>query len=163
MGSVYSLSELVQQRQVWKDQKQTVVFTNGVFDILHRGHAEYLAASKTLGEILIVGVNSDASVKRLKGPARPVVPEEDRAFLVSQLACVDAVSLFDQDTPFDIISAVVPDVLVKGADWAVNDVVGKNIVEAAGGKVLTIPLIPNRSTTNIIERILKGISGGHVS
>jgi rfaE bifunctional protein nucleotidyltransferase chain/domain len=163
MGSVYLLNDLIRQRKVWKKQKKTVVFTNGVFDILHRGHAEYLAASKSLGDVLVVGVNSDASVRRIKGPARPVIPEADRAFLISSLACVDAVSLFDQDTPFDIISAVVPDVLVKGADWAVDDVVGKDIVETAGGKVLTIPLIPNRSTTNIIDRILKGTSGGHDS
>ena len=153
MGQAFSLSELIQQRHAWKSGRKRVVFTNGVFDILHRGHAEYLAAAKSLGDILIVAVNSDASVRKIKGPLRPVVSESDRAFLVAQLVPVDAVCIFDQETPLEIISALLPDVLVKGADWKVNDVVGKDIVERAGGKVLTVPLVPQRSTTNIIARI----------
>jgi len=155
MGKVYSLSELARVRQEWKTRGRTVVFTNGVFDILHRGHVEYLTAAKTLGDLLIVGINSDSSVKKIKGPLRPVVPEEDRAYLVSQLAAVDAVCLFAEETPYEAIRALKPDVLVKGADWKVEDVVGKDVVEASGGRVLTIPLVPQRSTTNIIERIGK--------
>jgi D-beta-D-heptose 7-phosphate kinase/D-beta-D-heptose 1-phosphate adenosyltransferase len=158
MGKVYQLEELMRQRAAWKAERKTVVFTNGVFDILHRGHAEYLAASRTLGDVLILGMNTDASVRRIKGHLRPVIPESDRAYLVSQLVSVDAVCLFDQDTPIDIISALVPDVLVKGADWNVDAVVGKDVVESAGGRVLTIPLIPNRSTTNIIAVIQERFS-----
>ena len=158
MGRVYQLAELIQQRAAWKSEGKTVVFTNGVFDILHRGHAEYLAASRTLGDVLILGMNTDASVRRIKGPLRPVVPENDRAYLASQLVSVDAVCMFDEDTPIDIISALVPDVLVKGADWSVDAVVGRDVVEAAGGRVLTIPLIPNRSTTNIIAVIQQRFS-----
>jgi rfaE bifunctional protein nucleotidyltransferase chain/domain len=153
MGRVMTLDELVDQRAEWKAFGLSVVFTNGVFDILHRGHVEYLTASKKLGDILIVGMNSDASVKRIKGPLRPVVPEADRAYIISQLVCIDAVCLFGEDTPIDIISAVVPDVLVKGADWNINAIVGKDVVEAAGGSVRTIDFIPDRSTTNIIETI----------
>ncbi len=153
MGRVYTLKELVEQRAEWKAFGLSVVFTNGVFDIVHRGHVEYLNASKKLGDILVVGMNSDASVKRIKGPLRPIVPEADRAYIVSQLACIDAVCLFEEDTPITIISAVVPDVLVKGADWNINAIVGKDVVEAAGGTVQTIEFIPDRSTTNIIDII----------
>ena len=159
MGKVFSLVELTGVRRGWKSDRKKVVFTNGVFDILHRGHVEYLTAAKSLGDVLIVGVNSDASVKRIKGPLRPVVSQGDRAFLVSQLVPVDAVCLFDQDTPQEIISDLLPDVLVKGADWAVDQVVGKEIVERAGGKVLTIPLVPQRSTTDIIARIRELYAG----
>jgi rfaE bifunctional protein nucleotidyltransferase chain/domain len=158
MGAVYTLDALKEQRACWKDSGDTVVFTNGVFDILHRGHVEYLTASKKLGSVLIVGMNSDASVRRIKGPLRPVVPESDRAYILSQLVCVDAVCLFEQDTPIDIISALVPDVLVKGADWAVDAIVGKDVVEAAGGTVRTIEFVPNRSTTNIIEIVKERFS-----
>jgi rfaE bifunctional protein nucleotidyltransferase chain/domain len=153
MGQVFSLSELIQQRHTWKSSRKKVVLTNGVFDILHRGHAEYLAAAKSLGDVLIVAVNSDASVRKIKGPLRPVVSESDRAFLIAQLVPVDAVCIFDQETPMEIISALLPDVLVKGADWNVSEVVGKDVVERSGGKVLTVPLVPQRSTTNIIARI----------
>jgi rfaE bifunctional protein nucleotidyltransferase chain/domain len=153
MGQVFSLSQLIQQRHAWKSSRKNVVFTNGVFDILHRGHAEYLAAAKSLGDVLIVGVNSDASVRKIKGPSRPIVNENDRAFMLAQLVPVDAVCIFDQETPLEMITALLPNVLVKGADWNVNDVVGKDVVERAGGKVLTVPLVPQRSTTNIIARI----------
>jgi D-beta-D-heptose 7-phosphate kinase/D-beta-D-heptose 1-phosphate adenosyltransferase len=153
MGQVFSLSELTQQRLTWKSNRKKVVFTNGVFDILHRGHVEYLAAAKALGDVLIVAVNSDASVRKIKGPLRPVVGESDRAFLIAHLVSVDAVCLFDQETPLDIISTLLPDVLVKGADWNVNEVVGKDVVERSGGKVQTVPLVPQRSTTDIIARI----------
>lgn len=153
MGRVLTLDELVVQRAEWKAFGLSVVFTNGVFDILHRGHVEYLNAAKKLGDVLVVGMNSDASVRRIKGPLRPVVPESDRVYIISQLACVDAVCLFEQDTPIDVIAAVVPDVLVKGADWNIDAIVGKDVVEAAGGTVQTIEFIPNRSTTNIIAII----------
>lgn len=153
MGRVVTLQELIEQRAEWKEFGLSVVFTNGVFDILHRGHVEYLNASKKLGDVLVVGMNADVSVKRIKGPLRPVVPEKDRAYIISQLACVDAVCLFCEDTPIKIISAVLPDVLVKGADWNINAIVGKDVVEAAGGVVQTIEFIPDRSTTNIIDII----------
>jgi D-glycero-beta-D-manno-heptose 1-phosphate adenylyltransferase len=153
MGKVFSLSELIEVRLRWKSSRKKVVFTNGVFDILHRGHVEYLAAAKSLGDELIVGINSDASVRKIKGPRRPVVVESDRAFLVSQLVPVDAVCIFEQETPYDLISALIPDVLVKGADWKVDDVIGKDVVERSGGKVLTLPFVPRHSTTLVIERI----------
>jgi rfaE bifunctional protein nucleotidyltransferase chain/domain len=153
MGKVFSLSELIEVRLRWKSSRKKVVFTNGVFDILHRGHVEYLAAAKSLGDKLIVGINSDASVRKIKGPRRPVVVESDRAFLVSQLVPVDAVCIFEQETPYDLISALIPDILVKGADWKVDDVVGKDVVERSGGKVLTLPFVPRHSTTLVIERI----------
>jgi rfaE bifunctional protein nucleotidyltransferase chain/domain len=153
MGKVFSLSELIEVRLRWKSSRKKVVFTNGVFDILHRGHVEYLAAAKSLGDKLIVGINSDASVRKIKGPRRPVVVESDRAFLVSQLVPVDAVCIFDEETPYDLISALIPDILVKGADWKVDDVIGKDVVENSGGKVLTLPLVPRHSTTLVIERI----------
>ena len=160
MGKVFSLAELIEVRLLWKSAGKKVVFTNGVFDILHRGHVEYLAAAKSLGDELIVGINSDASVKKIKGPRRPVVEESDRAFLVSQLVPVDAVCIFDQDTPYDMISALRPDLLVKGADWKVEDVVGRDVVESSGGKVLTLPFVPRRSTTLVIERIKELYAGG---
>ncbi len=143
-------------REVAKLQKQgeKVVFTNGVFDIIHRGHVEYLNRARELGDCLIVAVNSDASVKRIKGEKRPIVPEADRAFVVSNLKCVDYVCVFGEDTPYEVIKLLHPDVLVKGADWKVEDVVGKDIVEGRGGKVATIEFVMGRSTTNIINKIL---------
>jgi rfaE bifunctional protein nucleotidyltransferase chain/domain len=158
MGKVYTLQSLVEQRTLWKKQQKKVVFTNGVFDILHRGHVEYLSKAKSMGDILIVGLNNDASVKRIKGELRPIVSEEDRAFVLSQLVCVDAVCLFEEDTPLDIISAIIPDILVKGADYNIDAIVGKDVVERAGGTVQTIEFIPNRSTSNIVETIVNRFS-----
>ncbi len=154
MGKVYTQSLLAEQRKLWKDQGLTVVFTNGVFDILHRGHIEYLTQARALGGRLIVGMNSDASVKRIKGELRPIVQQEDRAFILSQLVCVDAVSLFDEDTPYNIISLLLPDILVKGADYSLDAIVGKDVVEHAGGKVQTIEFVPDRSTSNIVDTIV---------
>lgn len=154
MGKVYTKLDLVKQRKEWKRQSKKVVFTNGVFDILHRGHVEYLSAAKKLGDILVVGVNSDASVKRIKGPLRPIVNEYDRAFMLSQLACVDAACLFDEDTPFELIAALLPDVLVKGSDYTVDTIVGRDVVEQSGGIVQTIEFVPDRSTTSIVETIV---------
>jgi rfaE bifunctional protein nucleotidyltransferase chain/domain len=158
MGKVYTQNELAQERLKWKQHHQKVVFTNGVFDILHRGHAEYLNAARQLGDILIVGVNSDASVRKIKGPLRPIVPDHDRAFLLSQFAAVDGVALFDEETPFAIISLLLPDILVKGADYSLDTIVGRDVVEAAGGIVQTIPFVPNRSTTNIVDIIVSRFS-----
>ena len=137
-----------------------VVFTNGVFDVLHRGHVEYLASARALGDVLVVGLNTDASARRLgKGPDRPVNPEDDRAYVLAGLAAVDYVTLFDEDTPRALITALLPDVLVKGGDYTRDTIVGADEVEAAGGRVEVIPLLPGRSTTSILERVRRG-SGG---
>lgn len=153
MGSILSRDDLVSVRRQLKTAGKRVVFTNGCFDILHRGHVDYLQKAKSLGDVLVVGINTDASVRRLKGNGRPIVEEEDRAAVVAALAAVDYVCLFDEDTPHELIRAVVPDILVKGADWSVNDIVGKDVVEGAGGSVHTIEFLPDRSTTKIIEKI----------
>jgi D-beta-D-heptose 7-phosphate kinase/D-beta-D-heptose 1-phosphate adenosyltransferase len=153
MGEVVAHTELLKIRERLKREGKKIVFTNGVFDIVHRGHVEYLTKAKALGDVLFVGINTDASVQRLKGPQRPVVCQDDRAFVLAALRAVDYVCLFDEDTPYNLIKAVVPDVLVKGSDWAIDAIVGKDIVEAAGGKVQTIDYVPDRSTTNIIQKI----------
>jgi rfaE bifunctional protein nucleotidyltransferase chain/domain len=134
-------------------QGKRVVFTNGVFDILHPGHVRYLATARSHGDALIVAINSDRSVKAIKGPERPVNTEADRAEVITALACVDAAVVFDEDTPHDIINAIQPDVLVKGADWAADEIVGRAEVEAAGGRVMRVPLVPGRSTSAIVARI----------
>jgi rfaE bifunctional protein nucleotidyltransferase chain/domain len=130
-----------------------LVFTNGCFDILHRGHVEYLARARALGDRLVVALNTDASVRRLKGAGRPVVPEDDRAFVIAALESVDGVTLFDEATPAALIAALLPDVLVKGGDYSAATVVGRDSVEAAGGHVVIIPFVSGRSTTRILERI----------
>jgi D-glycero-beta-D-manno-heptose 1-phosphate adenylyltransferase len=130
-----------------------VVFTNGVFDLLHPGHVRYLQAARAEGDALIVGVNSDRSVRAIKGPTRPVTPEAERAEIVAALACVDAVAIFDEDTPAEIIRAVQPDVLVKGADWAADAIVGRDTVEARGGRVVRMPVEQGWSTSEIIKRV----------
>ena len=131
-----------------------VVLANGCFDLLHRGHAAYLAEARALGDRLVVGVNTDASFRRLnKGPGRPVVSEEDRAYLLAALASVDAVCLFDEDTPRALVSRLLPDILVKGGDYRIAEVVGKDEVEAAGGRVVLIPFVQGYSTTELIRRI----------
>src|SRR5689334_23316353 len=129
-----------------------IVFTNGVFDILHPGHLRYLQAARRHGDLLIVGLNSDASVRRNKGPARPINPQEERAEVLAALACVDAVSIFDEDTPADIIRRVQPDVLVKGADWPADQIVGRDTVEARGGRVVLEPVEQGYSTTDLIAK-----------
>ena len=132
---------------------QRIVFTNGVFDILHPGHLRYLQAARRHGDVLIVGLNSDASVRRYKGPTRPINPEGERAEVLEALDCVDAVSVFDDDTPADIIRRVQPDVLVKGADWAPDRIVGRDTVEVRGGRVILEPVEPGYSTSAIIDRV----------
>jgi rfaE bifunctional protein nucleotidyltransferase chain/domain len=140
---------------------RTVVFTNGVFDLLHVGHLRYLQQARELGDALIVGLNSDRSVRANKGPSRPVTPEAERAEILEALACVDAVVVFDQETPHQLIAALQPDVLVKGADWAEDAIVGRDIVEARGGRVVRVPLEAGRSTSAIIDKIKNpGSSGG---
>ena len=153
MGKVVTLKELVNIRKQLKAAGKNVVFTNGCFDILHRGHIEYLANAKALGDVLIVGVNTDVSVRRIKEEGRPIVEQDDRAHIVAALASVDYVCLFDEDTPYEIIQTLIPDILVKGADWPLEKVVGKDVVEAAGGSVKTIEFFPNRSTSRIIQKI----------
>jgi len=135
----------------------TLVFTNGVFDLLHRGHVAYLDAARGLGDALVVGVNTDASARRLgKGADRPLNAEMDRALVLAALECVDAVCLFDEDTPQSLVSELLPDVLVKGGDYALWDVAGREEVEAAGGRVTLIPFLEGYSTTDLIQRIRKG-------
>jgi rfaE bifunctional protein nucleotidyltransferase chain/domain len=131
-----------------------VVFTNGCFDILHPGHVDYLQRARAMGDCLVVGLNSDASVRRLKGSCRPVNDEGSRAMVLSALACVDYVVVFEEDTPYELIGVIVPAVLVKGGDWSVDRIVGRDIVERAGGRVFSIPLLAGHSTTGIVDRIL---------
>jgi D-glycero-beta-D-manno-heptose 1-phosphate adenylyltransferase len=146
------------QIEAWRAAGEKIVFTNGVFDLIHRGHIEYLEESRALGDRLVVGVNSDASVRRIKGPERPLVPAEERAELLAALACVDLALVFDEDTPERLIREVEPDVLVKGGDWTPDRIVGREFVEARGGRVLNVPLREGLSTTALIERIVAGKS-----
>lgn len=131
---------------------RSIVFTNGVFDLLHPGHVRYLQAARAEGDVLVVGVNSDRSVRANKGPSRPVIPEHERAEVVSSLACVDAVAIFDDETPAAIIARLQPDVLVKGADWAVDAIVGRDTVEARGGRVVRVPIEAGWSSSAIIDK-----------
>ena len=148
-----SWDELVAARSTWKAAGEKVVFTNGCFDLLHPGHVRVLEKSRSLGDRLIVAINSDESVHRLKGPNRPILDERERAETLAAFAAVDAVAVFDQDTPEEIIARVVPDILVKGADWA-HWVAGRDTVEAAGGEVKLVALEPGFSTTDVVEKIL---------
>jgi D-glycero-beta-D-manno-heptose 1-phosphate adenylyltransferase len=132
---------------------KSVVFTNGVFDLLHVGHLRYLQQARALGDALIVGLNSDRSVRANKGAGRPIMPETERAEILSALACVDGVVVFDEDTPHEIIAALQPDVLVKGADWAADAIVGRDMVEARGGRVVRVPIEAGHSTSALVEKI----------
>ena len=138
-----------------KAQNKKIVFTNGVFDIIHRGHVEYLIEAKNLGDILIVGLNSDSSVKMIKGDKRPIVAEENRAFVLANLKPVDYVVIFSEDTPYNTIKRIVPDILVKGADWDEDKIVGSDIVKQSGGVIKRITFVENNSSTNIIEKIIQ--------
>ncbi len=153
MGKVFDRTALIEAVNMWRSQGKVIVFTNGCFDILHRGHVEYLNDAKRLGDLLVLGLNSDLSVSRLKGPDRPVVSEDDRAFILSQLISVDAVYVFDEDTPIPLLEVLKPDILVKGGDYSLDQVVGREVVEKNGGKVVTIPLVKGRSTTDLIGKI----------
>lgn len=152
-NKIYTRESLVHQCNMWRYMGKKIVFTNGCFDILHHGHLDLLARAADLGNILIVGVNTDASVKRLKGPDRPVTGEQDRLFQLASLLCVDAVCLFDEDTPLELIKTVKPAVLVKGGDYTVDKVVGADFVAANEGTVSIIPFVDGYSTTSLLQRI----------
>jgi D-beta-D-heptose 7-phosphate kinase / D-beta-D-heptose 1-phosphate adenosyltransferase len=151
INSVDAISNKVLKAQ---QSGKKVVFTNGCFDILHAGHVDLLKRAKRLGDVLVVAINTDASVQRMKGPNRPIIPEDERAELLAGLGMVDFVCTFDEDTPLEAILTVHPDILVKGADWGINDIVGRAEVEGWGGKVVALPLIEGKSTTGIVERVL---------
>ena len=153
MGTIFTREQLIDRRLEWRRAGKKVVFTNGCYDILHPGHIRLLESARSLGDILILALNTDASVQRLKGPTRPLVSQDQRAELAAALEAVDAVTFFDEDTPRELIAAVLPDVLIKGADWA-HFIAGREEVEAAGGKVLALPLEPGYSTTGILEEVL---------
>ena len=145
------LTKLVSEHKI-KGEK--VVFTNGCYDLLHIGHIQCFQESKALGEILIVALNSDRSIRTLKGPSRPIIPEEERAEIVAAMESVDYVTIFDQEDPLEVISTVKPDVLVKGGDWSIDTIVGRDVVESYGGTVVALPMIPGVSTSRIVEDIL---------
>ena len=138
-----------------KRSGKRIVFTNGCFDILHVGHVRYLEQAKSLGDVLVVGINSDRSVRGLKGPRRPILPVEERGEILSGLGCTDYITVFEEPTPFDLISLLQPDVLVKGGDWTPEQVVGREVVEGSGGRVVILPFVEGSSTTNIIDVILE--------
>lgn len=151
---IVSREQLIEQLQVLRAGGARIVFTNGCFDLMHVGHTRYLQAAKALGDLLVIGVNTDASVRRLeKSPDRPIVPEAQRAEVVAALGCVDFVVLFSEPDPKALITAVQPDVLVKGGDWPLDRIIGRDVVEARGGMVQTIPLVPGFSTTALLHRI----------
>jgi rfaE bifunctional protein nucleotidyltransferase chain/domain len=160
-AEILSLHEAILQFGPGKRNGRRVVFTNGCFDLLHPGHIETLEKARNLGDALVVGVNSDRSVRESKGAGRPILPERERAEILAALECVDGVVIFDEPTPQEIISALLPDVLVKGGDWASDQIVGREDVEAAGGKVVSIPVLAGYSTTAILEKIrMLDVSGG---
>lgn len=159
MSSILTLAELTPLRVKWRAERKRVVFTNGCFDILHRGHVEYLEQARAHGDLLIVGLNTDDSVRRLKGATRPIVPQEDRATILAALRCVDYVIYFAEDTPANLIAQVQPDVLVKGADYQINEIVGHEQVQASGGEVVRIPLTPGRATRDVIATIVERLGG----
>jgi rfaE bifunctional protein nucleotidyltransferase chain/domain len=150
---VRSLPELLLERARWRAAGQAVVFTNGCFDLLHPGHVALFEAARAEGAVLVVGLNSDRSVRTLKGAGRPLIPEGERAETVAALEAVDRVVVYDEDTPRELVAALLPDVLVKGADWALDAIIGREEVEAAGGRVVRVDLVPGRSTTSIVSRI----------
>ncbi|MBK6774033.1 MAG: D-glycero-beta-D-manno-heptose 1-phosphate adenylyltransferase [Ignavibacteria bacterium] len=152
---IRSLNDIIKLREKIRIENRKVVFTNGCFDIIHKGHVTYLNEAKSLGDHLIVGINSDDSVKKLKGKDRPVNNEYDRAFVLDNLKSVDDVLIFNEDTPYDIIKEIIPDLLVKGGDWKEEDIVGSDIVKMNGGKVISLQFVNNYSTTNILEKIEK--------
>ena len=148
---------LVRMANIWRLKSDRIVFTNGVFDILHRGHVEYLEEAAALGDRLIVGINSDSSVQRLgKGPDRPLNDQDSRALVLASLRCVDGIVIFEEDTPLEIIKAVTPDVLVKGGDWKADQIVGADVVKARGGEVRSLKLVEGFSTTELVRRVRHG-------
>lgn len=155
MGQVSQFDKIATDLAAYKSQNKKIVFTNGCFDLLHVGHVRYLQEAKKLGDVLVIGVNSDASVKRLKGPTRPVQIEADRAEILAALGCVDFTVIFTEDTPEKLIKAVKPDILVKGGDWKIEQIVGSDFVLANGGKVMSLQFVDGKSTTKLIEKAQK--------
>lgn len=160
---VLPLADLIAVLRPLRAQGRTVVFTNGCYDLIHAGHLALLERAAGEGELLVIGLNGDASVRRLKGPARPILPFDERARLLAALEVVDWVTRFDEDTPAEIIRALGPDVLVKGGDWALDHIVGRDTVEGRGGRVVRVPLVPGLSTSGIVERILGVARGGNAA
>lgn len=152
---IFQLKDFLKVRKDLKDENRKLVFTNGCFDILHRGHIEYLNQAKSLGDYLIIGLNSDSSVKRIKGDSRPVNNENDRAFVLDNLKMIDGVIIFSEDTPYNLIKEILPDYLVKGGDWTVDKIVGSDVVINAGGKVISLKFVDNYSTTGTINKLRK--------
>ncbi|MCF8241163.1 MAG: D-glycero-beta-D-manno-heptose 1-phosphate adenylyltransferase [Melioribacteraceae bacterium] len=148
-------NELIALVKKLKLEGKKIVFTNGCFDIIHAGHVDYLNKAKSAGDILLVALNTDASVRRIKGKNRPIIKEEERAFVMSNLRCVDYVTFFDEDTPLEIISDIIPSVLVKGADWSAENIVGKDVVDSNGGEIKRIEFITEQSTSKIIKKIIE--------
>ena len=161
MKKILSLEELLQARQTAKENGQKVVFTNGCFDLIHPGHIGYLRQARTLGDLLVIAINSDQSIQRIKGPLRPILSQQERATVIAALEMVSYVTIFDEETPYKIISALLPDVLVKGGDWSLDKIVGREEVEASGGSVLSLPYLEGASTTDIITRILTRYPNGN--
>lgn len=151
---VLDIDELVAERARLRRQGRRVVFTNGCFDLLHPGHVSYLAQARALGDALMVALNSDRSVRELKGPTRPILNEQERTVVMAALGCVDYVTIFDQATPRELIARILPDILVKGGDWGVSEIVGRAEVEAAGGEVYSLPFVEGCSTSDVIARIV---------
>ncbi len=156
-GPGHSIDAAARFAQQIQARGGTVVFTNGVFDLLHPGHVRYLQEARRLGEALIVGLNSDRSVRANKGPERPITPESERAEILLALECVDAVAIFDQDTPAEIVKRIQPDILVKGSDWGPDNIIGRDTVEASGGRVVRMPLLEGYSTTELLRRVRKSM------
>lgn len=154
MNNIKTRKEIIEIRNQLKTKNKKVVFTNGCFDLIHSGHVDYLVKAKEMGDVLILALNTDESVKRIKGNKRPILKQDERAFIVSNLKPVDYVTFFEEDTPAEVISELIPDILVKGADWAMDKIVGREIVEANGGEVKTIEFVNNQSTSKIIQTIL---------
>jgi rfaE bifunctional protein nucleotidyltransferase chain/domain len=153
MSKILDLDGLIRERALLRESGKILVFTNGCFDLLHPGHVRYLKQARGLGDALVVALNSDRSVRILKGQGRPILNEKERAEVIAALESVDYVTVFDEETPHSLIAQLLPDVLVKGGDWQLNDIVGREEVEAAGGKVLSLPFLEGSSSTEIIERI----------
>lgn len=152
-SKILTLPELITQSKIWKNEMQKIVFTNGCFDLIHSGHLHYLMEARALGQKLVIGLNSDASVQRLKGKNRPVKDQQTRLLLLASMEFVDAVCVFEEDTPLQLINSILPDILVKGGDWPIDQIVGAKEVQAAGGTVKSLQFLTGNSTSSIIEKI----------
>ncbi len=157
MAKILSIEELRLERKRLRELKKQVVFTNGCFDLIHPGHVRYLQQARALGDSLIVALNSDRSVRELKGSQRPILYENERAEVIAALGCVDYVTIFDESTPQRMIAVLLPDILVKGGDWSLETIIGRQEVEASGGRVISMPFVEGCSTSDIIERIREGL------